>query len=173
MKSIREVGSKLVLENDLVSVTLSKADSSVLEIIEKASSLDIKNDDAHFFELIDTDKERKIAPSALSLKDNVLTVLTHKGSFDIKVEIYDEYFIFELISKLPTDIFRLHIANTSFNCDCNNKSNMGLIGLALTYWIDPSYYPDAKSGKTFGVVYPHLRHKNARFALVAAPYKGT
>lgn len=171
MKSIREAENKLVLENNLVSITLSKTDASVLEIIEKASSLDIKNGDAHFFEFIDVDKESIIAPSALSLKDNVITVLTHKGSFDIKVEICDEYFIFELVSELPCDIFRLHIANTSFNCDCNNKSNMGLIGLALTYWIDPSYYPDAKSGKTFGVVYPHLRHTNARYALVAAPIK--
>lgn len=41
MKRICEAEDKLVLENDLVSITISKADASVLEIIEKATSFDI------------------------------------------------------------------------------------------------------------------------------------
>ena len=180
MAKITELPSSIVLENKYVEITLSKKNAFVERIFDKKNNKDIKGEDAYFFSLTDADRKTVILPTALSRKDDILVVDTPKGTLEIQVGAYDNYFTFELISELPKDIFKAEIAETSFVYDFDDKENAGIVGIAMTYWIDPNFFPDGTTSaysvpekttysKTKGTVYAHLRNKNAKLALIVCP----
>lgn len=179
MSNITELQNSIILENDDARITLSKQDALVEAILDKRSGKDIKGDDVSFFSLVDADKQTTIRPSSLTLQGDVLTVGSDRGDLAIRVTAFDHYFIFELISRLPDGVFKAEIAETSFVRDANDPDATGIVGIAMTYWIDPNFFPDgqanaygegskekAAKGSTKGTVYAHLRHENARFALI-------
>ncbi len=182
MAKVTEIKNSIVLENNYAEITLSKKNSLVEKILDKKAKKDIKGEDTYFFSLVDADKETVILPTGLSLNKDVIVVESPKGKFEIKVEAFDNYFTFELISQLPKDVFKVEIGETSFEWNANDASSTGIVGIAMTYWINPNYFPDGqvnaygasdkdkmKLGNTKGTVYSHLRHQNAKFAIIVCP----
>lgn len=182
MAKVAELKNSIVLENNYAEITLSKKDSSVEKILDKTTNKDIKGEDTYFFSFVDADKETLIIPTGLSLKGDVITVNSPKGRLDVKVSAFDNYFVFELVSELPREIFKADIADTSFVWNAEDRESVGIVGIAMTYWIDPNFFPDGQpnasggadksiitSGKTKGTVYSHLKNKNARLAIIVCP----
>ncbi len=169
--AIFEKNGNIYLENSFCTVEFSKKDTKIQRLLAKKENKDIKGEEVHFFSLIKNDKETIIIPENTELSGDILTVKTKIGDFKIKLEVYEDYFAFELLSNLPEKAYKLIMANIKFDCDCMDKSNTGGCGIALTYWTNPCFYPDCKDLEAKGEVIRHLRDKNARFALIVAPIK--
>ena len=104
MAKVTELKNSIALENDYAKITLSKKDSSVEKILDKKNDRDIKNEDTYFFSLVDADKETVILPTGISLAGDVIVVDTPKGKLEVKVTAFDNYFVFELISEVPSPV---------------------------------------------------------------------
>lgn len=167
MKSLRETAENIILENNYVSLTISKSDGQVKKIF--SGNIDILDEKTYFFYLIDTN-DKIVVPESLELEKDIIKVKTKMGNYHIKTEVYDDYFTFELVTHLPnckSGIF----AHAKYNYDYANKDNIGACGIAMTFWMNPSFYPDAKSCETKGEVIPHLRDVGAKYALIIAPIR--
>lgn len=171
MANVKETKSSLIFENSFAEITISKKDALVEKIIDKKTNKDINGEKTYFFSLLtgSFDNNEEVVPSALTLKGDVITVDTPIGSFDVRCEEKDSYFTFELISSLSEASYKALLAHARYNYDYKDKSNTGAVGIAITYWADPSFYPDAKSLETKAEVTRTLRDKGAKYALIIAP----
>lgn len=169
MATIGTENNNIILDNKYVTITVSCAGASVLSVIDKKTDNDIKGDDTSFFSLVKPDKKTEYKTFFATLKNDIVTIETECGDFDVKVTAFDSYFEFELISELPENSYKARIAHAKYNYDFKNKSNTGACGIPLTYWVNPVYYPDCKDRITLGETLRHLKHKNARYALIIAP----
>ncbi len=165
---LSENKSSIVLENDYAQITVSKKNSAVEKIIDKKTGNDIKSEDTEFFSF-ETKEGEKIAVTGLSLKGELLKVETANGSFDVEVKVFDSYFTFEVKTKMPQGVFKSHLAHMKYNYDYTDKNNTGAVGIAMTIWVNPMFYPDAKSLETDAVIYPHLGDVEAKYGLLIAP----
>ncbi len=161
--------SLIIFENNHTRIEISAVDSKVLRVVDKKTSKVIKGQDAFFFSLIGKDKEGVIVPYALSAEADVVNVKTELGAFDVRVAEDEDYFTFELLSALPEGTYKLIYANIRFDYDSENKENCGAVGIPLTYWVNPCFYPDAKSLETKGEVIAHLKDKGAKLGIIIAP----
>ena len=168
MTAIKDNKNSIVFENDRAVITLSKKDSSVEEIVDKKTGKSIKGEDTKFFSFYTKEKE-EIALTGISVKGDVITVSSEKGSFDVKVAVFDNYFTFEIISKAPEGMFKIIMGHMKFDYDYLDKKNTGANGVAMTIWVNPMFYPDAKSRETRGEVFPHLGDVGAKLGIAIAP----
>ncbi|MBQ7898174.1 MAG: hypothetical protein IJ323_07090 [Clostridia bacterium] len=169
MAAIKEIKNAIVLENDYAEISLSKKTSLVEKVIDKKTGKDIRGDETQFFTLFASKEEESVAVTGISLKGNVITVATEKGSFEVKAEALDHYFTFEIISELPEGIYKAYIAYVKYDYDYLDKKNTAAVTIPITIWVDPLYYPDGKSRETIGRIYPHLGVKGAKLGLIIAP----
>ena len=165
---IAEVKNSIVFENDTVELLISKSTSAVEKIIDKTSGKDVKREDSFFFTLFTKD-DSEIALKGLSVKDDIITVDTEGGAFQIKAAAFDDYFTFEVASSLPKDTYKLHFADAKYDYDYDDKSGVGAILYSMSIWADTVYYPDAKARETRCRVFPKFGDKGAKAALVIAP----
>ncbi|MBP3437623.1 MAG: hypothetical protein J6K61_06955 [Clostridia bacterium] len=168
MNSIKQTKDAFVLENEKVSISLSLKDGEVLSVWDKAAQKDIKGEKTCFFSFFNHDKE-EVAPDGISFKDGVFTVSSPLGKAVVKAEVFPLYFTFTLEEALSKDICKFKMGYIVYNYDCADQNNTGAIGVAMTYWTNPVYWPDAKDKKTGGEVWPHLKDKGAKYALIVAP----
>lgn len=166
---LSQTSTSLIFENNKAKIIVSKHNSLVESIIDKKSGNEIKGNDTFFFSLIGQDKKTELVPSSLNLENDVITISSSLGEFKIKPEVNDDYFTFELISLLPEKAFKAIIAHAKYNYDYKNKDNTGAVGIALTYWANPCFYPDAKDLETKAEVVRHLQDTGAKYALIIAP----
>ncbi len=167
--SIFEAGQKIILENFYVKIVISEEDASVLSIIDKTKNAEIKSEDTKFFHFIDGDKETKIAPTAMFLVGNILTIRTPAGNFFVEVSECDNYFTFEVTSPLPTTAYKLVMAHAKYEYDFNDKNNIGACGISLSYPANPCFFPDCKSKETKAEVLCGMDNTKAKYALIVAP----
>lgn len=159
----------IIFENKYTEIKISKADSSVIDVIDKISSKSIKGDSCNFFSLMLPDKETVVAPSSLECEGDTITVKTAIGDFKVKVATFEDFFTFELVTELPKDSFLARIANVKYSYDYTDKNNVGACGIAMTYWANPCFFPDSKDLETKAEVVRHLKDIGAKYALIVAP----
>lgn len=167
--SIYKENHSIIFETDYSKIEISDSDTAVRSVFDKINSKEIKGKDAYFFHLILNDKETVIPPESVSLKGNVISVFTGLGSFDVKIKCESEYIAFEIISPLPKEAWKCCIANACYSYDYTDKSSCGAIGIAVTYWANPCFFPDSKSMETKAEISPHLKDVGAAYALIIAP----
>ncbi len=163
-----ETLNQIIFENDKVKITVSKNTSLVEGIIDKKTGKELKGEDTFFFSLITADG-KQIIPNALDTESDIIKINTDIGAFSVKTEIFEDYFTFELLDSLPEKAYKAVIANAKYRYDYEDKSGTGAVGIAMTYWMNPCFYPDAKDKETKGEVTRHLRDIGAKYALVIAP----
>lgn len=163
--------NEIVFENKYTRIVISSDDALVKSVTDKINSKEIRGEDTYFFYLIKKDKETIVKPTALTLNDNIITVSTELGEFKVKCILDDEYFSFELLSSLPEASYKLVMAHCKYNYDYTNKQNSGAVGIALTYWANPCFFPDSKSLETKAEVTAYLKDIGAKYALIIAPVK--
>ncbi|MBQ7898175.1 MAG: hypothetical protein IJ323_07095 [Clostridia bacterium] len=171
MANIKETKSSLIFENAFAEITISKKDAIVEKILDKKSKKEITGEKTYFFSLLTgtfTENEEVISTS-LALSNDTITVQTPIGGFDVKCEIKENYFTFELTSALPEKSYKALLAHARYDYDFKDKANTGAVGIALTYWADPCFYPDAKSLETKAEVTKTLKDNGAKYALIIAP----
>lgn len=166
---INRTETSIIFENRYVSISISQKDAAVESIFDKVHSKEIKGENTYFFCLIAQDKKTVVAPTALHCSGNCITVETPLGNFRVEVTVTDEYFAFELVDALPTVSYKALIAHGKYAYDFRDKCNTGAIGIAMTYWTNPCFYPDAKALETKGEVVTSLRSEGAKYGLVIAP----
>ena len=158
----------IVIENDLAEIHLSKSSAKVLKVISKRDGKDIlSKEETVAFELLDKD-EQPYKTNSLSLDGNVITVNTELGDFKTEVTCCDNHFIFELITNIPSSAYIANIMHIKYDYDHTDTNCVGAAGIALTYWANPVFFPIPRFKETLFRVMPHLRDKNAKYALLIA-----
>ncbi len=167
MVKITETKSSILLENNYAEITLSKAGALVETIIDKKTGRNMRGEETRFFSL--WTREAEIPVVGLSLNGNIITVEAENGRFDVEAKVFDNYFTFEVLTDLPEGTFYAYIAHAKYDYDYTDKKNTGASNIAMTIWMDPVTYPDAKCRETKGRVVAHLGVKEAKLGLVIAP----
>ena len=162
---LRENNGQLILENNWVRIAISAENAVVQEISEKATGGQISTEATAFFALVAQDKETEILPEKLTVSGDVITVQTALGSFCVKAEEKENWFAFELLTGLPEGAYKARIAHARYT----GAETCSAIGIALTYWTNPCFYPDGKARETMAEVTAHLKDVGARYALIIAP----
>ena len=162
---LHENNGQLILENQWARIVISAENARVLEITEKATGENISAEATAFFSLVGQDKETEILPEKLTVSGDVITVSTALGDFCVKAEEKENWFAFELLTALPEGTFKARIAHGKYT----GAENCSAIGMALTYWANPCFYPDGKANETMAEILPHLKDVGARYALIIAP----
>ena len=157
------------LENNRAIITFSKQNALVSSIRDKQTGAELKGEDTYFFSLVAQDRQTVVPPTAIAQEGDLLHISTDLGSFSVKIETDDDYFTFELVTPLPTNCFKARIAHAKYSYDFEDKSNTGACGIALTFWANPCFFPDAKDLETKAEVTRHLRDLGAKYALIIAP----
>lgn len=159
----------IVFENSYAIICISREDSRVERIYDKVHGAEIKGGDTCFFSLVAQDQQTVILPTGLQCDDKEITVETPLGSFRVAVAIDDAYFTFELADALPEAAYKGIIAHAKYAYDVSDKTNTGAVGIAMSYWTNPCFYPDAKDRETKAEVMVSLRSEGAKYALIIAP----
>lgn len=162
-------GEGIVFENDYAVARISRKNSRVESIFDKVHGRELKGEDTFFFSLVAQDKKTVIAPTALQYADGCITVETPIGAFRVAVTVQAEYVTFELLDALPAEAYKGVIAHAKYSYDVADKANTGAAGIAMTYWTNPCFYPDAKDKETKAEVVTHLRSQGAKYGLIIAP----
>ncbi len=170
MAQVKELKNCIVFENDYAEIAISKKNSLVEKVIDKKTNRDIRGEETCFFTLFkEKHSKQTVEVTGLALKGDVITVDTEKGSFDVKVEVKQNYFTFEVITDLPEGIYKMHMVYVKYDYDYLDKNNTAAITVPMTIWVDPLYFPDGKSLETVGRVFPHLGTVGAKLGLIIAP----
>ena len=169
MAEIKSVNNCIVFDNLYTTITVSCDRATLLSIIDKKTGNDIKGEETTFVTLFMPDKKTAYKTIKATLVNNIITVETEGGNFEVKVKAFNSYFEFELVSALPENAFKCRLAHAKYSYDFKDKSNTAACGVALTYWTNPVFYPDCKSLETRGEVVRHLKDTGARYALIVAP----
>ena len=169
MHRIFEEGESIVLENTHAVIRVAKKDATLQEVLDKKTGQSLLGERTAFFSL--HTRENEIAVTGLSLAGDRITLSSACGNIEIAVEAYDEYFTFELKTALPKGVFRAYIAHAKYQYDPKNKENTGAVAIAMTIWMNPTYYPDAKSLETRGEVLAHTGSIGAKLGLIVAPIR--
>lgn len=159
----------LILENKWVSISVSMSDATVQHVIDKTTGKDICGKAVSFFALVGSDKETEIPTQKLTLEGNVVTIVTSLGIFSVKVESEEDWFTFELMTSLPVGAFKVRFAHAVYDYDLQDAGSCSAIGVAITYWANPCFYPDGKAKETMAEATAHLKDVGARYALIIAP----
>lgn len=160
----------LILENKWVSIAVSLLDAKVQRITDKVTGRDICGELVSFFALVGEDKQTEILPRGLSLAGDVVTVQTDLGNFSLRIQAEAEWFTFELLTALPKGAYKARLAHAKYDWDLQDSKVCCAVGVALTYWANPCFYPDAKIKETMAEVTAHLKDVGAKYALVIAPH---
>lgn len=167
--SLSQTQNSIIFENKHTRIVISKNNAMAESITDKKTGAEIMGEPTFFFSLVAQDRETEIFPSSLECENDTITVISALGEFEIRVAIEDDYFVFELASPLPEKAFKAIIAHAKYNYDYNDKNNTGAVGIALTYWANPCFYPDSKDLETKAEIIRHLRDEGAKYALIIAP----
>lgn len=159
----------IIFENDYIRFEISSKDSRVISIITKNDSKNISGNDTHFFSLIADDKKTQIFPDELTVNGQIIAVKTCLGDFFIEVKEDNEYFTFELKNSLPGGVYKLILAHARYDYDHTIKENCGAVGISMTYWTDPCFFPDPKQCETKAEITAYLKDTGAKYALIVAP----
>ncbi len=161
--------NSIVLENNYAKVLIFQKDARVESVFDKVHGKEIKGEDTYFFSLVAQNKQTIVVPTGLQCDDDCITVETPLGNFRVAVSVQDDYFTFELLEALPAASYKGVIAHVKYHYDVKDKSNTGAIGIAMTYWTNPCFYPHAKDQETKAEMLTSLRSEGAKFALIVAP----
>ncbi len=161
--------NRIVLENNYAKVLISQKDARVESVFDKVHEREIKGEETNFFSLIAQDKQTVVVPTGLQYSDGCITVETPLGDFRVAVTVQEGYFTFELLEALPATAYKGVISHVKYTYDVSDKSNTGAIGIAMTYWTNPCFYPHAKDQETKGEVLISLQSEGAKYALIIAP----
>lgn len=167
---IRELKNSIVIENDIVEITLSNKTAIIEKVILKKTKTDIKGEETVFFAFVNEAGEY-FKNNSLTLNGNVITLDTEIGKMDVEVKTFPRYFEFELLTELPEKCYNAVMSHIQYEFESKTPTDTAVTGLALTYWADPVYSPNRARKETLCKVVRHLKDKNARYALVISDFK--
>ncbi len=169
--AIYSESKSIILENDLVKIIVSSETALVESVYDKLHGKEMNGEDVHFFSFIENDKKTAIYPDSLVLEGNVITVNSVYGQTEYEINCESDYFTIELISAIPDEIYKVLMANVKYDYDRDSKEAICAAGMAITYWANPCFYPDAKAKETKAEVVRYLKDKGAKYAFFVAPLK--
>lgn len=157
--AIRKTKNEIVMESKYASITVSKSDSTVTSV--KFQGKEIASDEqVHFFSFFNNAKEESF-PTSLELNGDVITVKGELGSFDVRVECGDCFFL-EVLTALPETVYKVFVGRAKY-------TEPVAVNVAMTIGSIPKYYPDGKSCETLCHTIRGLEDKGAKCALLIAP----
>ena len=191
---IRDLKTKIVLENKYVKIEISKKDASVLSVTDARTGESVMGDSTRFFKLfkknendgvkvkldacesgIGRDNGEKAVHeeaeiTALEYSDGIITVVTEIGKVDVKAEVFDDCMVLEVKKALPKDGYSLVFGNVKFEYDINNPETLRATDVAMTVNTKPFFYPDGCDKEIKGECFEHLGGANgAKLGITIAP----
>ncbi len=153
--ALKENKKAIILENKFVKIEFSNKDAKVLSVTDKLSGNSIMGEETCFFNLVDKE-DKAFEIKSVSLTKNGVAVETEAGKIDVKVEIFDEWYILEVASKLPKNAYRFDFGNVKFNYDLEDETAFRAAGVAMTVNANPCFYPSGYNSEIKASCYEHL-----------------
>ena len=138
----------ITLQNDFVTYVIAKEGALVTRVTDRAGGGDIlsKNTPSPFCYLYADDMAARTLPVSAALEGGRLRVSFADGTqLEFTAEAKPEYLAFTLESPIPSAYKGLVFANTQLAYDLDGDAAFSGVGCAMTWNVDPTYYPDAKS----------------------------
>ena len=130
--AIYNESKNIVLENDLVKITVSSETALVESVWNKVNGNEMKGEDVHFFSFVENDKQTKVYPTSLELSGNIITVNSVYGKTEYEVSAESDYFTIELITSIPDEIYKVLMADVKYDYDRDDKEALCATGMAIT-----------------------------------------
>lgn len=154
MEKMRDNKNTIVLENSNAKIEISKKDASVT--FKNFVSGETCDEKAPFFEAFDKE-ENSYPATAVTLNGDVATFETELGSADVKLEAYDDHFVFEVVGeKLKKEAYFIYFAQAKYKTDTEDITDLRVAEVPMTVNTRTFYYPDGINGEFKGAAYPHL-----------------
>ena len=163
------LSNSIVLENKYAKISIS-SNGLVESVYDKVFEKEISSEKTYFFHLIEKDRETKCIPDCIEYENGVFKISTSLGEFKVKVEEKEDYFTFELCSKLPENSYKAVFAHIKYDYDLSEKKS-GAAGKTMTYTLNPCFFPDGKDKETKGEVLSYLENYGAKYAFFVAPFE--
>ena len=167
---VKELKNSIILENNYVSLEISKKDTCVLSIKDLKDGKSIKGEDCPFFYAADRE-EKQYGAKITSFKNGVVTFETELGTADVKIEAFDDHFIFEVVgAKLKKEVFYICFAQAKFDYDTDDTNVFRWAEIPMTINARTFYYPDGLSKDFRAAAYQHLGGvKGAKVGVATVP----
>ncbi len=156
---IRDLKTKIVLENKYVKIEISKNDASVIAVTDVRSGESVIGDSVRFFELYkcaDTKVLDTVQISALEYADGVISVVTALGKIDVRVDMLDDWYSLEVLGAIPEGASRFEFGHVKFDYDLNDPSALRATGIAMTVNGNPCFFPSGYNREIRGECFEHL-----------------
>ncbi len=173
MNAIKETKNAIVLENSFVKIELSNKDASVISVTDKRDSKSIMAEEkTYFFAHFDAEKNA-FSNKALTLNGNVLTLETEKGKTDFSIDVADDHFVIEVVSKkLPDGVDFVRFADMKFDYDFEEKDVLVAAGVVMTVNTHTNYFPRGIDKALMAEGYDRLGGSfGARYGFTVVPRK--
>ena len=174
MTGISEDDESIIIENEYVKYVISKTNGNVTGISDQKTGVNIKNAAADPFCYLYGSEN--INPARAEIKNNKIHFTFTDGTkLDFIVQTRAKYITFELDSDLPFSYKGLIFANSQMNYDlAAGETVFSGIGLSMSYNVDITYYPDAKTpsirANLLGKSGPNEKElRGSKFAVIFAP----
>ncbi len=152
---LRDNKNSFVLENEFVKIEVSKKDSLVLSIVEKKTGDSILSDEKTFFFQAFDSEEQGFNTTGVSFDGNIATVMTDAGEIKVKIEAFDDHFIFEIVSKcFPKDVFYFDFASMKYTYNLKDNTALRAAGVAMTINVNPRFYPSGSGAHAAAIKKP-------------------
>jgi len=175
--------ASLIIQNELVTYVIAKENAVVTSIADRAGGVDIISQESPspFCYLYTDTIDSRVTPVSAALEDGGLRIGFADGTrLDFIVQAEPAYIAFTLDSPIPGAYKGLVFANSTLDYDPEVGDSVFCgIGCAMTWNVDPTYYPDAKArhvmarvlnktgetdrklpGSKFAVIYaPRMKHR--------------
>ena len=151
---IKETGKNIFIANKHFSITLDKDSGSVTEFVNLYTNKNILSKIAPILYIQNKDKTDAFPKGVRIENGNLIFDFVTFPSVELKIEVFDNFMTFEVLTQLPKTVYSIVFANfdTDFDTDEYRFNAMG-----MTAWIlmkNGSPCGDFKSHN--GVVYTHF-----------------
>ena len=154
------------LINSQAKMVLSEK-AELLSLIDLASNFDIAPKNHPIIANVKNLNGIIIEASKLSLIENCLLLTIGRYQVKLKVEVFNDYFTFEVLNHNLSDVDELSFISLKLT---NNTSKTDLFtasGVALTLHTDPLYIPSCENKEVIAKCYSHTGINGAKLAVVA------
>ena len=170
---IRELKTKIIIENKFIQISISKNDASVLAVNDARTGVSVAGEKVEFFKLYkssDIDVSDIVPISTLEYSDGVISVITEIGKIDVKVEVFDTWYSLEVLSALPEGSARFCFGQVKLDYDLEDPMTLRATGVAMTVNANPCFYPSGIDKEIKGETIEHLGGaKGAKIGFAVVP----
>lgn len=162
---IRNTINGIELRNNIISLLIS-GDAKLLSCKEVASEEDIAARSHKKIASAKTTTGKTVEAKSVTLQGSILRIQIGEHYIDVKVDAYNNYFTFELLSDVSAFFSKVTFIDLKMEYDYSDSNTLLVAGVPMTLHTDPVFYPSGESLELLGRCTSHTGMLGAKLAAV-------